>query len=143
MKRIIKFRAKRLHNGEPTDEWVYGSLRGFYGAIDYNSLFKDDPRPEFYSVGITSFDIFDPKTHTTYAVNGDTIGQFTGFYDIHGTEVYEGDILQLKGGVTATVEWSGYAFHFYGLEDVNGRRPDYLPSRQNQMSVIGNIHDKK
>ena len=30
--RTINFRAKKLNNEEPTDEWVYGSLISDYGC---------------------------------------------------------------------------------------------------------------
>lgn len=70
-----------------------------------------------------------------------TVGQYTGYDDCEGTPMYEGDIVKIKESVEATVEWSGGGFHFYGLEDVRGRRPDYLPSLSNRMRVIGSIYD--
>lgn len=124
MKRIIKFRGKRLDNGE----WCYGSLlqEQINGAVCECII----------------IDHIYAREKKQIQVN--TACQFTGFYDADGREVYEGDIVSLKGSsVTATVEWSGYAFHFFGLEDVSGRRPDYLPSPANQMRVIGNIYEKK
>lgn len=69
------------------------------------------------------------------------IEQYTGYDDCQGTPMYEGDIVKLKESVEATVEWKGGGFHFYGLEDVNGRRPDYAPLPSNRMRVIGSIHD--
>lgn len=141
MNRIIKFRGKRLQNGEPTNEWVYGSLSCDYGGVDETSLFKDSLDPELYSVGIRAAAIYDPRTHETYPVLYKTVSQFTGYRDIDNTEIYEGDIVSVRHSVTATVEWRGGGFHFYGLKSASGRRPDYVPSRTNQMRVIGNIYD--
>lgn len=120
--RPIKFRGKRLDNGE----WVFG---------DYcHHLFHEKCKP---SPSI-SYPNVETQCNMYIEVDPDTIGQyFTTLPD--GTELYEGDIVLIKDSVTATVVWSGHGFHIYGLEDANGRRPDYTLS--NPMKRIGNIHD--
>ncbi len=114
MERKIKFKA--LSNGE----WVYGQpVKSILGNW------------KMYNDGNISF--IDP----------DTICQYTGFNDIEGNEVYEGDICTIKNSTKAVVEWKDYAFRLLSTtDDVNGRRTEYCLSRLNQIQVIGNIHDK-
>lgn len=119
--RQIKFKAKTINEGE----WVFGMTIA-HGTIGRkrNNLYMEVAPDKWKGI--------DP----------DTLCQFTGFRDIDGTDVYEGDILTVRDSLEVTVEWKNYAFHFYGLEDVNGFRPDYVPSPINEMRVVNNIHNK-
>ncbi len=92
MNRIIKFRGKRLDNGE----WVYGSLLNIEDTcfIIEKGDFDFDYRTENQAFW---FDCTEKE------VNSDTIGQFTGLYDKKKMPIYEGDIVRYQ-------DTMGYSF---------------------------------
>lgn len=125
MKRNIKFKAKRLDNGE----WVEGDLmKESYGAriIEHTS-----------------------KATNWIAVDPNTVCQFTGLTDCKGKEVWEGDILS---NVTNDSP-DGIVVFKYGafcLLAKNGRdfcvALTYLMSEKeslNRFKVVGNKFDKE
>lgn len=69
--REIKFRGKRLDNGE----WIEGYL---LRMLDHWFIFPN-PAPE----GIDK-----------YAVDPATVGQYTGLHDRKGIAIYEGDVIR-------------------------------------------------
>lgn len=109
--REIKFRGKRLDNGE----WVHGDLHirtpfpHIHSEIDYSRV-KIDPH---------------------------TVGQFTGLHDKNGKEIYEGDIVRYDMGGECEVSYCiGGGFAGFDLSPAF-----HDEHQLTDVEVIGNIHD--
>lgn len=89
--RTIKFKGKRLDNGE----WVEGYYRGNNEGKAFISRIK---RPHLY-----------------FAVDPETVCQFTGLIDSEGNEVWEGDILE--GSNTGEICFDQGAFLIHSIYD--------------------------
>ena len=113
MNREIKFRGKRVDNGE----WVYGSLLS---------------NGEFQS-------IWDSKTADWRRIIPKTVGQFTGLHDKNGKEIYKGDIIVGEPEIKMIVEWDERVGCFCGVDPkmmvrING-------TSFHKKEITGNIHD--
>ena len=122
----IKFKAKRLDNGE----WVKGDLvhSTSYVGISY-------PSDEFSDVPIV------------HRVDPSTVCQFTGLKDCEGKEVWDHDLLQSQGtGEIYEVSWSQGEGGFIVKESVSGARLlTFLCAALTRFKfkVIGNKFDGK
>lgn len=107
--RSIRFKAKRLDNGE----WVCGY---FYEENDNTYIIENRQKESMLNRNIT------------YEVDPSTVCQYTGLADCEGKELFEHDLIHFVGFThTAEVIWSecNYAFmvasenkHSYWLSDV-------------------------
>ena len=92
MNREILFRGKRVDNGE----WVYGYLV---------------KRPSACYIGVHNpWSIIVPPNDPDdrggeYWIDPETIGQYTGLTDNHGTKIFEGDAVAFEDAVA---DYEGY-----------------------------------
>lgn len=129
--REIKFKAKRLDNGE----WVKGDLaHSLDGGLNIFGFTRENGVD-----GYSGVHLIDPKT----------VCQFTGLKDCEGKEVWEGDVLSnvTDDSPDGTVVFKYGAFSLLAM---NGRdfcvALTYLLSEKDSLKrfkVVGNKFDKE
>ena len=127
--RTIKFRGRSLHKQKDADGifqyvMLYGNLIHRGGDCFYIAFYETD-----YTGNARL---------STYLVDADTIGEFTGVQDCNGCDIYEGDIVELDNGqIIGEVVFDDASFKIKTQFD-----NFWLTLTSNPMRVIGNIHQK-
>lgn len=123
MQREIKFRGKRLDNGE----WVQGYF--------------------LVAAGMPFISAFGERS--PILVIPETVGQYTGLKDKNSKEIYEGDVMvcrQYIGGnfIDYCIE-RGFVEMLHGAFGLHRKQGYYRPFKDwleaYEYEIIGNIHD--
>jgi len=128
VKEIIKFRAKKLDNGE----WVHGYYVKVHNSeFDIRHFIFPDIHDIFNNLGC-------------YEVNLVTVGQFIGLTDKNETEIYKGDVFMIAG-IAAFIQYGRIdagkkEYIGYYLQEIDGDRHFTLNGIESK-EIVGNIYE--
>ena len=135
--REIEFRGKRKDDGE----WVYG----YYVKLFTESLGWNGPETTDYLIytgenECISSNFERGRTHNevAFAVDPETVGQYTGETDMDGTKIYEGDVVKCYSG-SETIGVVRYLYASYRIVGVGGY--DEPLKKTEDWVVVGGMHD--
>ena len=114
-----------IFRGKSTDEeeWIEGWIEGLLCYNIYDGLCIQPATEGFCCV-----------------VSKETIGQFTGSYDVNGNKIFEHDIVKKVVNGKEFIGVVEYADAAFGVRFADGEG-QFLCFLENCCEIIGNIHD--
>lgn len=121
----IKFKAKRIED----NSWVEGY---FYAECGNTYIIKDRQSESMLN------------RNEAHQIDPSTVCQFTGLTDCKGNEIWEGDIVDVRG-VKAEVIWNQDALAFMVLYEYETEPITYIAfiNRHSNVLVLHSKFDKK
>ena len=144
--REILFRGKRVDNGE----WIEGvPIKTYDTEIGINlplrykakniTLMNNDRVELCCAMDESAY--FDTENYPI--IDDETIGQYTGLKDVHGTRIFEGDIVKsIAAWYAVEFENGGYGLRPFG-------KGELIPImghgnfNENEVEVVGNVYDNQ
>lgn len=121
-----KFRGFRTR----TEEWVEGNL-----------IYREEPY--LHDIVIP---VGDSGT-ISYAVERDSVGQWTGLKDVNGEDIFEGDIVKvgtLEDEPIGEIKWNPKSAEYRVTNHINPFGEEHVSFYHAKLfEVIGNIHENR